>query len=220
MLNNSNLNNHWSILRTNFYDQIREWIPICICLCVVAILSGCQSVSPIDKGIKQSNSSETQNQPNQEQLLTFTTALSYMDKKNYVSAEKLLNQLNIEQPKFIGPWINMGLLNLLQKRPVAAQKYVDKAYELDPKLPQTLNLMGLLATHNRQVSKAESYYKQALEYDNQYSNAHYNLALLFDIYLQDYEQAIVHYKRYLALVKNNDTETLNWLEQLESSIKQ
>ncbi len=191
-----------------------------VLLFIVLLLTGCQSGSPTKTSNNVTSNFNNKSQPSEKQLATYQSALTLLNNKNYLNADKILLNLSQELPEFSGLWINLGLSNLLQKKPVIAEKYLNKALVLSPEIPQTLNLMGLLATHNRQVKSAEDYYKKAIKQDGNYSNAHYNLALLYDIYLQDTAKAITHYRRYLTLIENNDKITLSWLEQLEASLKQ
>ena len=66
------------------------------------------------------------------------------------------------------------------------------------------------------IKEAEKHYKEAIKNKNDYAIAHYNIALLYDVYLQDIKSAIPHYERYMKLINNKDKSTADWLEQINS----
>ncbi len=192
--------------------------PLIVFFCVT-IINGCQSSGPktvdmatITPGEKKAAS--------ESQLESFKRAISALDNKKYDQAKSLFVELTEERPDLAGPWANLGLLELRQKNIDKAEKYLNIALKINPEMSEALNLMGLLATHKRQIKVARDYYLSAIKYKADYSNAHYNLALLYDIYLQNIDKATFHYRKYLKLTNNQDKETLSWVEQLEASLKQ
>lgn len=183
----------------------------------LVIGSGCQTrtTSPVES--TERNLSEGTGLTKR-QTIRYQQALSHLKNKNYSNAQGILEGLIEERHDLAGPYANLGLIHMMQKSPTKALFYVEKSLAINSQLAEALNLMGLLHVHNRNVKAAETSYKQAIKSKMKYENAHYNLALLYDIYLQDTEQAIIYYRKYLALNKNKDKNTLNWLEQLERSI--
>lgn len=82
---------------------------------------------------------------------------------------------------------------------------------------QLQNISGLLFVEEKKFKQAEAAYQQALANNKDYATAHYNIALLYDIYFQDIEKAYAHYNRYLDIV-GEDQETKDWVEQLKYSL--
>lgn len=185
---------------------------------LLLLLAGCQTGTVPSSPQNPATKNETQ--LNEKQNADYQLALLELDKKNYSKAQSLLLNLNKENPQLAGPLANLGLLHLMQQELGKAEAYLSRALELNSKMPEALNLMGLLSTHNRKIRDAESYYQLALKHKADYSNAHYNLALLYDVYLQNIEKAVQHYRQYLQLIDNTDEETKSWLEQLELTLKQ
>jgi len=185
---------------------------------LILSLGGCQSNTKKNEAISTTKSSQ-QSQFTEQQSNDYKNALQLLKNKNYPAAESSLLDLTTKAPKIAGPWANLGLIKLLQKDPANAEIFVKKALKFSPKMPQALNLMGLISTHNRDIKGAESYYLQALTSKKDYSNAHYNLALLYDIYLQDIKKAVVQYRHYLRLTNNEDKNTIRWVKQLENALK-
>ena len=69
----------------------------------------------------------------------------------------------------------------------------------------------------KQFSEAEKYYKTAISINKNFALAHYNLALLYDIYFQDIKRAYAQYLKYLSLVPD-DKETQAWADELKYSL--
>ena len=101
-----------------------------------------------------------------------------------------------------------------------ASKHADIAAKLDTKKAQVHNLRGLIAVEKKAFKSAETHYKQALQIDKNYALAHYNLAVLADIYFQDVNTAYSHYNKYLTLIDGQDQDVKDWVDQLKYSLEQ
>jgi len=67
--------------------------------------------------------------------------------------------------------------------------------------------------------EAETAYLRALSIDPDFQDAHFNLAVLYDLYLNEPERGIHHYQRHLALKKGADEEISIWIAALEKRLK-
>ena len=61
-------------------------------------------------------------------------------------------------------------------------------------------------------------YLASIDQSAGYANAHLNIAVLFDIYLYDLDQAMGHYKKYQSLTNNSDKLVAKWVVDLERRI--
>lgn len=183
------------------------------------IMSGCSTQQTTDSQ-SALNTTERSIEPSEEHKQSYQSALRALEQKDYKKAEALLKELSEEKPELAGPWANLGLIRLVQKKPNEAETYLLKSLKLNPKLVKVLNLLGLISIQNKKLKQAESYFQQAIDNNENYSNAHYNLALLYDVYLQNISKAALHYRRYSEITNSSDKETLDWLEQLENTLKQ
>ncbi len=199
----------------NLWCQLRRYLILTLGL---LIISGCQTTAPGKIAPQTANLSHTPELPNSEQAQRYEKAIKYLQAKDYPSATTILTELSQQRPNFAGSWVNLGLIKLMTKEPVEAKNLVARALTLVPKHPQALNLMGLIATHDRDIKLAEGYYLKAIESSKQYANAHYNLAMLYDIYLQDIRSAVKHYQKYLQYVQIEDKQTQGWVEHLQASL--
>ena len=147
----------------------------------------------------------------------FKKATALLNNNKINAAKNIFLSLNDERPELAGPYANLAIIALKEDKPNEAFELVNKSLNKNPNLPQALNLLAYLEQIKGEIRSAEKNYKKAIENKPNYSLAHYNLALLYDIYLQDINRAIPHYERYMELINNEDKNTADWLEQIKRS---
>lgn len=106
-------------------------------------------------------------------------AKSYLSKVDTANALKTIEAGRIKHPDFMG--LILDELNLyLAKGQVSKQiGKIENAVAKDPKNKTLLFVAGISYSANNQVDKAEAAYKKALEIDPIYSDAIYNLAVIY-----------------------------------------
>ncbi len=149
----------------------------------------------------------------------YKKALTALYDDDLDKAETILIQLIDSNPDFAGPQANLALVYYKKGAYKKAKNEIKKTLELNPDLPEALNLSGMLEIEDGNIQQARELYLKALVLNDEYANAHHNIALLYDIYFQDIEKAIYHYQRYLELTKTGGRETQDWLEHLKASLK-
>lgn len=151
------------------------------------------------------------------ELSQFKRATALLNRDNIKEAKEMFLSLTKDRPELAGPYANLAIIALKEKEPEKAIELVGQALRKNPNLPEALNMMAYLEQIKGNIRSAENYYKRAIDNNANYSLAHYNLALLYDVYLQDIESAIAHYERYMELINNEDKNTADWLEQIKRS---
>ena len=149
----------------------------------------------------------------------YREAITALNGKELDKAEELLKDFGKLKPQLAGPLANLALIYYKQGKLEESEKMAHRALALNPEQANSLNLLGQIAYEKGLALESEKYYKQAIGIKADYANAHYNLALLYDILFQDIGKAVVHYRRYVELTDGKDNDTVNWLEQLENSLK-
>ncbi len=81
------------------------------------------------------------------------------------------------------------------------------------------NLRAQLQLKKGAIKQAQQDYLKAIELYPDYTIAHYNLALLYDIFLQEIALAIEHYSIYLSLLDKEDENTRDWINHLKNTLK-
>jgi Tfp pilus assembly protein PilF len=149
----------------------------------------------------------------------YRNAITALNNNKLDLAESILKEMLKNRKDLAGPWANLGLVYLKKNDVANASKALEQALQLNPKQAYAHNLMGVIEYNNGNLKKATEHYQAALASKPDYANAHYNLALLYDIFYQDIPKAVEHYQLYMEHSKHADKETGTWLEQLSSTLK-
>ena len=181
-------------------------------LLVTLVLTACSttnnSTTPSSSGLSPLEQSDSE-------LSEYKLAITYLKNGNLEKAKKIFTEFNSERPELAGPYANLAVIALKNKNKDRAIELAKNAVEKNPKLPQALNILAYLEQMNGEITSAINHYKEAIKYKKDYAIAHYNIALLYDVYLQDVEKAIPHYEQYMKLTNNKDKNTADWLEQIK-----
>ncbi|MFT6909758.1 MAG: tetratricopeptide (TPR) repeat protein [Oleiphilaceae bacterium] len=154
----------------------------------------------------------------EEEITIYKNAILALNNDELDKAEKLFTKMSVLQPDIAGSWANLALIKIKNGQLEKAETFIEIALQKNPKMPQALNLSGYLAQKQGKIKQAEALYQQAVTIKPDYALAHYNLALIYDIYLQDILKAIDHYQLYLINIKGKDEKTSNWLEGLKTTV--
>lgn len=157
-------------------------------------------------------------------------ALSLADESNYLQALQILaagdlesalreiDRLARKHPAEVGIWINLATAYYQAGELEKALQSLQQARELRADIAAISNLYGLIAVEQGQYTEAERHYRRAIEIDDNHALAHYNLALLYDLFYQNLAGAVRHYERYLASIGSEDPATTAWVAQLKRSL--
>lgn len=128
-------------------------------------------------------------------------------------------QLIAIAPEYPHAHTNLGLLMLQQKQPQEAKAEFLTAIEQDKKDAIAYNHLAIIERQNGLFNEARSHYLEALQIDPDYANAHLNLGILLDIYLQQLDDALAHYQKFQALTDAKDETVTKWIADLERRIQ-
>ena len=152
------------------------------------------------------------------ETVNYQQGLDYLYIQQYTEAQKILEPIAKNHPQHFGAWVNLSTAYYGENNIHAAQNAAQHAVKIDDKEPDIHNLLGLLAVEDKQYKTAEASYLLAIKIAPKFALAHYNLALLYDIYYQDIPTAYKHYNLYLTNTKQEDTKTQEWVDQLKYSL--
>jgi Tfp pilus assembly protein PilF len=152
-------------------------------------------------------------------VVNFKKAVASLASNNTDKAEAMFKELTSDNPEISGPWANLGLIYFKKNKYSKSEVAINNALILNPRNPYALNLSAMLARKKGNIRLAHSLYTKAIQHKNDYALAHYNLALLYDIYFQDISAASRHYRKYLTLTNGKDKQTVDWLEQIQNTLK-
>jgi tetratricopeptide (TPR) repeat protein len=113
---------------------------------------------------------------------------------------------------------NLGLLLLQKNQLDEASKAFVQAIELDDKDAIAYNHFAIIARQQGNFKQARMNYQKAIDADPDYANAYLNMGILMDIYLQDLEGALKHYKAYQGKIDKNDETIEKWVIDVQRRI--
>ena len=196
--------------------------------CAMLLISACGSMP--NKNVASVDSEPTKERVVLEKKYKVSASLKQqfaygteaMALEDYQQAISIFKQVAEKEPRASGPWINLAIAYRKLGQIDNADKAIEKAVELNPKNPYALNQAGIIKREKGAFEAAEKMYRQAIsEYQN-YANAHLNLAILCDLYLQKIVCAKSHYQAYQEIEKSDDKQVIAWISDLsrrESQIK-
>jgi tetratricopeptide (TPR) repeat protein len=185
---------------------------------LLLMLAGCTAPAGPTSGVASTSDIQSGVSLADEEILRYRQAITYLNENQLDRAEEIFSSFINKRPELSGPRVNLALVLIRRNNLPKAQETLHQALQLNPQMPQALNLLGYIEKKNGNINKAKEHLTQALVVKSDYAIAHYNIALLYDIYFQDIRNAIKHYKQYLDLIGAEDQDTANWVNELERSL--
>jgi tetratricopeptide (TPR) repeat protein len=145
--------------------------------------------------------------------MMFERAAALMTAGDYVEAEVRFKSFLLQYPDYPGAHVNLAIIHAAQQDDAAARAAIDAALALNPDHPSALNLLGQQLRRNGDFSGAEAAYLKAVTVSPGYALAHYNLGVLYELYLQRLDAALEHFEAYQALV-GEDKQVEKWIADL------
>jgi tetratricopeptide (TPR) repeat protein len=186
-------------------------------LLIVAALTGCAGGSA---GLAPTNVDPESVPPGGEQQAVpaavrtmFEQAAAVMAAGDYVEAEFRFKEFLLRYPDYPGAHVNLAIIHATQQDDAASRAALDAALALNPEHPSALNLLGQQLRRIGDFSGAEAAYLKAVTVSPDYALAHYNLGVLYELYLQRLDAALEHFEAYQALV-GEDKQVEKWIADL------
>lgn len=146
-------------------------------------------------------------------VLLFIEAKSAWRNDDANTAKQKLNVIIKNDAALSGPWMMLGDIALAEKDYPQALKHYQQGLIVNP---NNINGYTALASVQRLQGRydlAQNTLAKALALWPDFPEAHYNLSILFDIYLNQAAKAKQHLDAYILLT-GGDAESLKWLQQL------
>ncbi len=152
----------------------------------------------------------------QQVMAEYARALQTRMAGNDQQALVMFQSLAERYPQLSGPKLNVGLIYMEQEKFPEAEKAFRECLAINDANPYAHNGLGLALREQGQFDESRSHYEQALTLDPKYARAHFNLAVLGELYLQDLNLALTHFRAYQNLQKQADSNVANWIVDLEN----
>lgn len=199
--------------------------PLALNYALVALLvSGCSAPLPVPPAPRPTPpppaaAAPVQDQPGKIVKVQFEQAIAFMQSGQDKEASALFANITKLDPQLASPHTNLGILFYRAGKLKAAEAAFKQALQLDAKDYVAANYLGMLYRGEGRFSDAEASYKQALAAKPDYGYAHLNLAILYDLYLDNLPQALDHYRQYQHLNGDADKRLVGWLADLRQRMK-
>ena len=122
--------------------------------------------------------------------------------------------LTEKYPTLSGPWVKLGSIAETREEYFAAIEDYRKAISINRNNVNAYAALGLLQRKLGYFSDALNTYHDALAIWKDFPEAHLNLAILYDLYLNDAEEAQKHYEAYSFLTGEKDEKVQKWLVEV------
>lgn len=140
---------------------------------------------------------------------------AYKDQR-YQQARNLLTQITEAEEGLAGPWVMLGSIAVKENDLALAEEHLRKAISVNRLNVNAYIPLAKLYRQKGDFVRAQNVYQQALTVWKDYPEAHLNLGILYDIYLNDPLQAQQHMEAYQFLTDYKDKTVKNWLQEVRS----
>jgi tetratricopeptide (TPR) repeat protein len=144
--------------------------------------------------------------------------LSAMQTGDEAQAMPLLQGLVEAYPGLLSPWLNLGILRLRTGQLESADAALQQALRLDPENPVAQHQRAIVLRHQGRFKEALALYQALLAAHPDHALGHRNLGILYDLYLNQPQQALAHYRRYAAFSVDGQAESRVWIAELQRRI--
>ena len=147
-------------------------------------------------------------------VLLFLEAKKALKAGNTKLAEQKLRVITKNEKKLSGPWVMLAEIAMKKDDRKQAISHLNQAIKLNP---QNVNAYIALASIQRlqgEFREAQNTLARSLALWPDFPEAHYNLGILYDTYLNEEIKAQKHLEAYLFLNKGNDHDALLWYVDL------
>ncbi len=117
--------------------------------------------------------------------------------------------------EFPGCWTNLALAQYRLEQFDASLESLNKAVALKQEYCPAYKVLGLVQRELGQFSAAENSYQTALQCDPADVQVHYNLGILYDLYLHDLVKALQQYQLAQGMMTEPDETLAIWIADLE-----
>ena len=150
-------------------------------------------------------------------LTLFERATAALAAGDFVKAEFGFKELSLLYPNYPGVYVNLAIIHAHNDNDAAAETAIDAALALNANHPAALNQMGMLLRRNGKFPEAEAAYMKAVTVSPDYALAHYNLGVLYELYLQRLDEALQHFVAYQSIV-GEDRQVEKWIADLRRRV--
>ncbi|MGD8617738.1 MAG: tetratricopeptide repeat protein [Gammaproteobacteria bacterium] len=149
-----------------------------------------------------------------EAKVIFSVADTRLKRGDLEVAKMKFTMLTEKYPSLSGPWLKLGAIAEAQEKYPEAIEHYKRAISVNRNNVNAYIALGLLQRKQGYFSDAFNTYHDALMVWRDFPEAHLNLAILYDLYLNNPEEAQKHYEAYYFLTGENNEKVQKWLVEV------
>jgi tetratricopeptide (TPR) repeat protein len=149
-------------------------------------------------------------------VLLFIEAKKAKRKNQLSVAKQKLGVITHKDDSLSGPWAMLGDIAVEEKQFEIAESHYKKAIEINE---DNINAYTALATVQRMMGEfhvSQNTLAFALDLWPDFPEAHLNLGILYDVYLNQPEKAQAHMESYLYLTGYKNKQAQAWFDEVQS----
>ncbi|MEN8130880.1 MAG: tetratricopeptide repeat protein [Pseudomonadota bacterium] len=151
----------------------------------------------------------------QEARTKFVMASSLLQKGDLKDARTRFQALTEKYPSLSGPWVKLGTIAEKNEKYDDAIKHYKKAVSVNRNNVNAYIALGLVQRKQGYFPDVQKTYRQALDVWRDFPEAHLNLAIFYDLYMDKAEEAQKHYEAYYFLTGQKDEKVRKWLVEVK-----
>jgi len=144
----------------------------------------------------------------------FTVAGYLYKRGDFEGASAKYRTLTERYPSLSGPWVKLGDIAEKKSNHTEAISHYEKAVSVNKNNVNAWISLGMAQRKQGQFAATQQTYLGALKVWKDFPEAHLNLAILYDLYLNKPEAAQKHYEAYCFLVGEKDDKARKWLAEV------
>ncbi|HEY0721951.1 MAG TPA: tetratricopeptide repeat protein [Gammaproteobacteria bacterium] len=185
---------------------------------MVLLLAGCAAAPPAEKPAETQATHVSVPPPDpvlEAVRADYEIALTLLHSGELQDAVTMLREIVERAPQAVAPLANLALAQQRLGQLDEAAQSLAAAIVRHPEA--TLhNQLGVVQRQQGHFIEARRSYEAALALDSEFAPAHYNLAILCDLYLDDAPAALEHYRHYQRLTAQEEkSQVAGWIAELE-----
>ena len=151
-----------------------------------------------------------------EAIKQFILAKRLFTAKDYVAAKIKFEQITKAFPKLSGPWVYLGDIDFQSENFEKAESHYKKAIETNSENTNAYLRLGLAQRKQGKFLIAQHTYAKLLSMWPDFPEAHLNIGVLYDLYLNHPIRAQRHIEAFLFLTQGENQDIVKWLEDVKS----
>ncbi len=136
--------------------------------------------------------------------------------KQYEKAKGILEKLVKQDKSLSGPWVMLGDIERLKASYGKAIAHYKAAITINNTNTNAYLRLALVYREQGEFVRSQNVYVKALSIWKDFPEAHLNLAVLYDLYMDKALEAQRHLETYQFLIGKNTRKVAKWLEEIRA----